>query len=610
MKKRMITAILTGAILVTSLGGCASPISFSIAPQMAEAPAYIEPEYPEAGNTGKGLPAPSEETADEPAAEANKEYTAAADICTEEAYEDEACAEAAEAEYCSPSEDVAYATDSDGLAGSFTASKRSYMAEEESALCPGNYWPPFIENTGENYREISENGFEDVSVSPLSTFGADVDTASYANLRRMINDGYGLSDIPFGSIRTEELVNYFSYDYKNPRGKDAFAVNASIIDCPWNRKTKLVNLGIKARELGDTADVPSNIVFLIDVSGSMEDYDKLPLLKMGFDMLVDDLDEKDRVSIVTYASSSDIVIAGVPGNEHTKIKRAINSLEASGSTNGGDGILSAYRLADKYFIKGGNNRVIMATDGDLNVGVTSEEELEDLISDKKENGVFLSVLGFGTGNYNEATLETLADKGNGNYSYIDCLSEAKKVLIDEFNSTLFTVAKDVKFQIEFNPQYVSEYRQIGYENRQMAAKDFNDDTKDGGEIGSGHAITVMYEIKLNDGEDEDGITYRYQDTGLSDKGKNSDEWMMVSVRYKEPEEDKSELINFPITKQCYTKAPNCDTLFAAYVAECGMVLNESEYIGDLDMGDVCRQVSKLKLTDEYKEEFLQLISQL
>ena len=229
------------------------------------------------------------------------------------------------------------------------------------------------------------------------------------------------------------------------------------------------------------------------------------------------------------------MIAGVPGNDHTKIKRAINELNASGSTNGGDGILSAYRLAEKYFIKGGNNRVIMATDGDLNVGITSEADLESLISDKKEGGVFLSVLGFGTGNYNEATLETLADKGNGNYSYIDSLSEAKKVLIDEFSSTLFTVAKDTKFQVEFNPKYVSEYRLIGYENRQMAAKDFSDDTKDGGEIGSGHAMTVMYEIKMNENRDENNTELRYQKTDLSRAGEDSNEWLTMSVRYKEPE---------------------------------------------------------------------------
>ena len=564
MKKKTIAALLIGTVVVSSLTGCGSKYAASCDSAAETSPSYIEAEYPAGA-------AKSEYAAEEAAGyDCYDTYdscdTYAADSCTQ------ACG--------------------------------------EESFCPGYFYTEPCYNSGENYSSVIENSFTDVSSSPLSTFGADIDTASYSNLRRMINDGYALSDIPSGAIRTEELVNYFNYDYKCPGRNDAFAVNASIIDCPWNTETKLVNLGIKAKELNDTDDIPSNIVFLIDVSGSMSSYDKLPLLQMGFDMLVDDLDENDRVSIVTYASSSDIVIAGVPGNKHTEIKRAINDLSAQGSTNGGEGIRSAYKLAEKYFIKGGNNRVIMATDGDLNVGLTSEEELEELISDKKEGGVFLSVLGFGTGNYNEVTLETLADKGNGNYSYIDCLAEAKKTLVDEFNSTLFTVAKDVKFQTEFNPRYVSEYRLIGYENRQMAAKDFNDDTKDGGEIGSGHAMTVMYEIKLNEDAKGGSTPLRYQNTDLTELGADSNEWMTVSVRYKDPEEDSSKLIYFPIGSECYTKAPNCDTLFAAYVAECGMVINNSEYIGSLDMRDVSGQVERLDLNDEYKEEFLDLIRQI
>ncbi len=571
MKKKLISALLGTTIALTSLCGCGMKAYSPEAACTSESPAVcVEPEY-------------------------NESYESA---CTEDAYIGEY-----EAEYPATAS-------ADCVDPSMSYSSNGYYdTAKESTLCPGAYYDPVYRNSGENYRQVAENTFKDAVSSPLSTFAADVDTASYSNLRRMICDGYRLYDIPSGSIRTEELINYFNYDYKAPKNRDAFAVNAQIIDCPWNDETKLVSLGIKARELADTKDIPSNIVFLVDVSGSMKNYDKLPLLQMGFDMLVDDLDENDRVSIVTYASSSDVVIAGVPGDEHTKIKRAINSLEASGSTNGGEGIKTAYKLAEKFFIDGGNNRVIMATDGDLNVGITSEDELEDLISRKKESGVFLSVLGFGTGNYNEATLETLADKGNGNYSYIDCLSEAKKVLVDEFNSTLFTVAKDVKFQIEFNPKYVSEYRQIGYENRQMASKDFNDDTKDGGEIGSGHEVTVMYEIKLNDGYEDDGENLRYQKARLSELGEESDEWMLVSVRYKEPEADKSKLMTFPISKECYTRRPNNDTLFAAYVAECGMILNDSEY-ANIGIENVARQIARLDLDDEYKEEFAQLISQL
>ena len=584
MKKQIISTLLAAAIVTSNLTGCG--IAITQAPQASSAKEeYTEPEYTEAEYVE---PERTEDvcTAESPAY-VEPEYNEISEASYAEEYTEESCT----AEYPAQTEGFCYDE-----------------AARESTLCPGNYNGNYYSN-GETYRAVSENTFKDAVSAPLSTFAADVDTASYSNLRRMINDGCTLYDIPAGSIRTEELINYFDYGYKGPGKRDAFAVNAQIIDCPWNDENKLVTLGIKARELNDTRDIPSNIVFLVDVSGSMKNYDKLPLLQMGFDMLIDDLDKNDRVSIVTYASSSDVVISGVRGNEHSKLKRAINSLEASGSTNGGDGIKTAYKLAQKYFIKGGNNRVIMATDGDLNVGITSEEELEELISKKKEDGVFLSVLGFGTGNYNEATLETLADKGNGNYSYIDCLSEAKKVLVDEFNSTLFTVAKDVKFQIEFNPKYVSEYRQVGYENRQMSAKDFNDDTKDGGEIGSGHEVTVMYEIKLNDYRNSDDVL-RYQKTKLSDIGEDSNEWMLVSVRYKEPEEDESKLMTFPISKDCYTSSPDYDTLFAAYVAECGMILNGSDYTGNMTIDKVSGQLAKLDLDDEYKEEFAQLINQL
>ena len=584
MKKQIISTLIAAAIVTSNLTGCG--IAITQAPQASSAKEeYTEPEYTEAEYVE---PERTEDvcTAESPAY-VEPEYNEISEASYAEEYTEESCT----AEYPAQTEGFCYDE-----------------AARESTLCPGNYNGNYYSN-GETYRAVSENTFKDAVSAPLSTFAADVDTASYSNLRRMINDGCTLYDIPAGSIRTEELINYFDYGYKGPGKRDAFAVNAQIIDCPWNDENKLVTLGIKARELNDTRDIPSNIVFLVDVSGSMKNYDKLPLLQMGFDMLIDDLDKNDRVSIVTYASSSDVVISGVRGNEHSKLKRAINSLEASGSTNGGDGIKTAYKLAQKYFIKGGNNRVIMATDGDLNVGITSEEELEELISKKKEDGVFLSVLGFGTGNYNEATLETLADKGNGNYSYIDCLSEAKKVLVDEFNSTLFTVAKDVKFQIEFNPKYVSEYRQVGYENRQMSAKDFNDDTKDGGEIGSGHEVTVMYEIKLNDYRNSDDVL-RYQKTKLSDIGEDSNEWMLVSVRYKEPEEDESKLMTFPISKDCYTSSPDYDTLFAAYVAECGMILNGSDYTGNMTIDKVSGQLAKLDLDDEYKEEFAQLINQL
>ncbi len=585
MKKKMITSLLIGTVTVTSMTGCGATQMTDTSCATETSPSYVEAEYPEV----------SPEVSPEAMTE-----TTEAPVWTEPEYTEDAAAT-----YIAPEYPV------DGAASAKTESADMEYVEPiyDYGFSEYCYNAPAV-NYGENYKSIVENEFKEVAASPLSTFGADIDTASYSNLRRMITDGYRLSDIPAGSIRTEELVNYFSYDYRDPGRDDTFAVNASIIDCPWNKETKLVNLGIKAKEMEDIDDVASNIVFLIDVSGSMDSYDKLPLLQMGLEMLVDNLDEDDRVSIVTYASSSDVVLAGVSGDKHSQIKKAINNLDAGGSTNGGDGIKSAYKLAEKYFIEGGNNRVIMATDGDLNVGVTSEDELEELITRKKDGGVFLSVMGFGTGNYNEVTLETLADKGNGNYSYIDSLAEAKKVLIDEFNSTLFTVAKDVKFQVEFNPKYVSEYRLVGYENRQMSAKDFNDDTKDGGEIGSGHAMTVMYEIKMNEGSDNESGSLRYQNADLSETGLTSNEWMTVSVRYKEPEEDESQLIYFPISAECYTGKPNCDTLFAAYVAECGMILNDSDYIGDVSLKDVRKQMSKLDLDDVYKEEFVELIEQL
>ena len=585
MKKKT-TTILAALIATSILSGCGGITIATTSPAGADAPLYVDPVYTEEASTMEYTGEVSDD----------KEYNGAY------VYDDEPIAAAApqyiEPEYCEREAcDEESASCYDALA--FCPDTSDQYCNKQRFCNPGR----------EKYSEVSENPFKDVASDPLSTFGADIDTASYTNLRRMITDGYTKRDIPAGSIRTEELVNYFDYDYRDPKNGEMFAVNAQIIDCPWNKDTMLVNLGIKAKELSDTKDILSNIVFLIDVSGSMMSQDKLPLLQMGFDMLIDDLNENDRISIVTYASSSDVVLSGVGGNEHSKIKRAVKSLEAGGSTNGGDGIITAYRLAEKYFIDGGNNRVIMVTDGDLNVGITSQSELEDLISKEKESGVFLSVLGFGTGNYNETTLETLADKGNGNYSYIDCLAEAKKVLVDEFGSTLFTVAKDVKFQIEFNPKYVASYRQIGYENRQMGAKDFNDDTKDGGEIGSGHTMTVMYEIELA-GAADDESPLRYQEAKLSDLGSKTDEWMTLSVRYKLPQEEISKLMVFPISKKCYTDRPNDDTLFAAYVAECGMILNDSEYVGDKDLRDVSRKLSKLDLNDEYKEEFAELIELL
>lgn len=459
----------------------------------------------------------------------------------------------------------------------------------------------------EEYSTIEENPYMSVALSPLSTFSADVDTASYANLRRMITNGYTAADIPSGAVRTEEMLNYFTYDYNGPKKGEPFGVTATISQCPWNENAELLVLGLQTEAI-DFSDAPdSNLVFLIDVSGSMYDENKLPLLKQAFGMLVDNLGEKDRVSIVTYASYNEVVLEGVPGSEKDMILEALNRLEAGGSTNGGEGIMTAYDLAEKYFIKGGNNRIILATDGDLNVGITSESALHDLVEEKRESGVFLSVLGFGMGNYSDTRMETLADYGNGNYAYIDSLSEARKVLVEEMGATLVTVAKDVKLQIEFNPAVVAEYRLIGYENRTMAAEDFDNDEKDAGEIGAGHSVTVVYEIITCDNAESSGNELRYQNTQLSELALNSDEWMTLSIRYKEPDGDVSKLLEYPIGADDYTQKPSDDFIFAAAVAEFSMVLRDSEYLGDESYEDILDMLDDIDLDDEYKEEFYNLV---
>ncbi|MDE5598249.1 MAG: DUF3520 domain-containing protein, partial [Lachnospiraceae bacterium] len=353
---------------------------------------------------------------------------------------------------------------------------------------------------------------------------------------------------------------------------------------------------------------PSNLVFLLDVSGSMDSRDKLPLLQKSFALLTENLTEKDTVSIVVYAGEDKVILEGANGSEKREIVNAISSLEAGGSTAGSKGIITAYRLAEKYFIEGGNNRVILATDGDLNVGLTTEEELEELISDKKESGVYLSVLGFGTGNIKDNKMETLADKGNGNYSYIDSLAEAKKVLVEEMGATLVTVAEDVKFQVEFNPEVVAGYRLIGYENRLLAEQDFADDTKDAGEIGAGHTVTVLYEIVTADSASTySGTSLKYGKEGeLPDE-----EWFNINIRYKEPGEKESILLSYPVDKDSYTENPKEDMQFAMAVAEFGLVVTDSSYKGSATMQAVIDKLQELEIReDEYKDEFYYLVKRL
>ena len=509
-----------------------------------------------------------------------------------------------------PSEAYDYAATEEACldAGSCYDGGYNYSYKCEEPYDSYNYYRNYY-NT-EEYSGITENGFASAMTSPLSTFAADVDTASYSNFRRFVNQGYRLGDFPAGSLRTEEMVNYFTYNYDEPENGDIFGVNATISDCPWNEDAQLMILGINTKTMRKSKMPDSNIVFLIDVSGSMSDSNKLPLIQQSMELLMENFDENDRISIVTYASGTEIKLNGASGDEERKIMRTFNRLQAGGSTNGGDGIKLAYEVAEENFIEDGVNRVIICSDGDFNVGLTTQSELEDLISKEKESGIFLSVLGFGMYNYSDTTMETLADKGNGNYAYIDTLSEAKKVLVEEMSSTFVTVAKDVKLQVEFNPAMISEYRLVGYENRGLAAEDFTDDTKDGGEMGAGHQITAIYEIVLADGED-DGSDLKYQDSSISKKGNRKDEYCTLSIAYKDPDRNKSQYEEYPIGAENYTRRPDDDFIFASMVAEASLALRDSEYLVDVTpdeaVEDIIDELENMRNLDEYQEEFLDLM---
>ncbi len=498
------------------------------------------------------------------------------------------------------------------------SAKQSLGATAEAATKYGggyydsynNYGYSDYNHNNEEYHKEEENGFSIVSVEPLSTFSADVDTASYANVRRMIMDGYSLDMIDPDAVRPEEFINYFSYDLKAPRKGEKFGLSAEVAECPWNEDHSLMMVGMTTKPIERDESKPTNLVFLIDVSGSMFGDDKLGLLQKSFCELVDELNENDRVSVVTYASGVRTVLESATGDQKRKIKKAINGLEAGGSTNGEGGLKMAYELAEDNFIDEGNNRVILATDGDLNVGISSEEELKKFIEKKRKSGIYLSVLGFGSGNLKDNKMETLADYGNGNYNYIDSLMEAKKVLVEEMSSTLETVADDVKLQVEFNPAYVNSYRLIGYENRMLKAADFNNDKKDAGEIGAGHSVIALYEIIWAD--DEGAINLKYGNKG---KNKSTDlfdgEYATLSVRYKEPGESKSDLVSVVIDEDDYTDRPSDDFIFASSVAEFAQILADSDNKGDATLADVKRSIKKLDLDDdEYKEEFAYLVQTL
>jgi Ca-activated chloride channel family protein len=461
-------------------------------------------------------------------------------------------------------------------------------------------------NTNE-YSTFVENRFMSVVSDPFSTFAADVDTASYAQLRSLILDGM---DVPAASVRIEEMLNYFKYDYHQPTTGEPFGVTMEMTDTPWNKDTRLLLIGLQAKEIPLVERRPQNLVFLLDVSGSMDSPDKLPLVKRAFLLLLDELAPADTVSIVTYASVDQVLLDGEKAANKVRIMAAIDALSAGGATAGADGIRTAYALAKKHYMKDGINRVILATDGDLNVGVSSEGELTALIEEEKQSGVFLSVLGFGYGNLKDNKLEALADHGDGNYSYIDTIYEARKALVEEIGATFQTVTKDVKLQVEFNPVRVKGYRLIGYENRQMAATDFTDDTKDGGELGSGHRVSVLYEIvPVGSAFEMPEIDRKYGDVQLVD---GQAEWLTLNLRAKEPDADESRLYTYPLADEAYTRTPSDNLLFAAGVAEAGMLLTDSEWKGTATYAGALKLLRECGAVrgDAYKEEFVYLLTLL
>lgn len=464
----------------------------------------------------------------------------------------------------------------------------------------------------ESYAYISENGFRTVADHPLSTFSIDVDRASYSNLRRFLTQG---QRPPVDAIRVEEMINYFAYDYPDATGEHPFSVTTDVMPAPWNQDHRLVRIGVQGRRI-DMSEAPaSNLVFLLDVSGSMASPDKLPLLKQAFRMLVAELRPQDRVAIVVYAGAAGLVLPSTAGNDKETILDALSELEAGGSTAGGAGIRLAYDIAQQNFIDGGNNRIVLATDGDFNIGASSDSEMVRLIERKRESGTFLTVLGFGTGNLKDSKMEQIADHGNGNYAYIDSALEAKKVLVTEMGGTLLTIAKDVKIQAEFNPQHVAEYRLVGYENRLLANEDFNNDAKDAGELGAGHSVTVLYEVVpvgVSSGEGAvDPLRYGQPAAQTSeDASEFSDEMMFVKLRYKAPDGDRSTLLTHSVAATDRAESMRSRDLgFVAAVAGFGMLLRESPHAGNLSLDDVLElaRAGVGQDAEGYRSEFVRLV---
>lgn len=479
----------------------------------------------------------------------------------------------------------------------------------DMAMSSGMYFAPqeskAYHNT-EEYATIHENGFKKVLDKPLSTFSIDVDAASYSNMRRFINNG---QLPPKDAVRIEEMINYFGYDYKNPTGKDPFSINTELSKAPWNEKHMIVQVGLQGKKIEMDNLPASNIVFLIDVSGSMSAPNKLPLLKSAFKLLANELRPQDKVSIVVYAGAAGLVLPPTDGNDKKSMMEALDRLNAGGSTAGGAGIKLAYKTAMENFVEGGNNRIVLATDGDFNIGASSNGEMERLIEEKRKSGVFLTVLGFGMGNYKDSKMEILADKGNGNYAYIDNMKEAKKVLVNEFGGTLFTIAKDVKIQVEFNPSVVQAYRLIGYENRKLNDEDFNDDKKDAGELGSGHTVTALYEVIPVGVESEfvkniDPLKYQGKSNPIA---MDAEELLTVKFRYKEPDGDKSKLITQVVKNEVARPSENLQWTMA--VTGFGMLLRDSEFKGDVSYTSILEMAKSAKGKDQfgYRREFIDLV---
>jgi Ca-activated chloride channel family protein len=503
------------------------------------------------------------------------------------------------------------------LSGTSTASQNMVASEEMALEAAAPIMPQNVAVSGEappdfnteEYDRIYENEFLDALSNPLSTVSIDVDTASYSNARRFINDSMLP---PADAVRIEEFINYFNYDYPQPADEHPFSANVEVSEAPWNRDHQLVHIGLQGLDVPKEELPPSNLVFLLDVSGSMNEPNKLPLVKRGFQLLVDQMGERDSVAVVVYAGAAGLVLPSTNGINKAAILEALENLEAGGSTAGGEGIQLAYQVAAENFIEEGNNRVILATDGDFNIGPSSDAELIRLIEEKREEGIFLTVLGFGTGNYKDSKMEQLADKGNGNYAYLDSIREANRVLVSEMAGTLLTIAKDVKIQIEFNPAKVAAYRLIGYENRLLANEDFEDDTKDAGELGAGTAVTFLYEI-IPAGADEalrPTPELKYQDTEVSEDAQQSDELLTLKLRYKRPDEEESILMVQPVLDEALPLDQTSDNFrFSAAVAEFGMLLRDSAFKGDATYEQV-RELARSAMGEDetgYRLEFLQLL---